>query len=165
SRPDGTETIASIQTLSRSYRSNANQVERSDAYFNLSGVTYSTSKYIGTQNTNYYSTLYGHGDRGWLDRTQTPTNTIYRTVRDGLGRVVSTWIGTNDTPGSGEWSPTNNTSPSNMIQVTANQYDGGGVGDSNLTQTTAIPGGSAANRVNQFYYDWRDRQVESKMGA
>jgi hypothetical protein len=165
SRPDGTESIASIQTLSRSYTSNANQVVRTDAYFNLSGVTYSTSKYIGTQNTNYYTTNYGYDDRGRPDRTQTPTGTIYRTVYDGLNRVVSTWVGTNDTPGSGEWSPTNNTSPSNMIQVTGNQYDGNGVGDSNLTQTTAIPGGSAANRVNQVFYDWRDRQVASKMGV
>jgi YD repeat-containing protein len=165
SRPDGTESISGLQTLSRSYYSNAGQLERTDAYFALSGVTYSTSKYIGTQNTNYYTTLDGYDDRGRQDRVQSPTGTINRTVYDGQGRVVSTWVGTNDTPGSGEWSPTNNSSPSNMIQVTGNQYDGNGVGDGNLTQTTSIPGGSAANRVNQFYFDWRDRQVASKLGV
>ncbi len=36
-----------------------------------------------------------------------------------------------------------------MVQVSAYQYDGGGVGDSNLTQVTAHPGGSAADRVTR----------------
>src|SRR5206468_5942027 len=61
-RPDGTESIGSLQTLARSYRNNANQLSRADAYFNLSGVTYSTSQYIGTQNTNYYTTLYAYDE-------------------------------------------------------------------------------------------------------
>jgi YD repeat-containing protein len=164
-RPDGTENIASLQTLARSYSNNAGQVVRSDAYFNLSGVTYSTAQYIGTQNTNFYTTQYAYDSRGRENRVQLPTGTIERAVYDGLGRVVSTWVGTNDTPGSGSWSPTNNTSPSNMVQVSALVYDGGGVGDSNLTQVTAIPGGSAANRVTQFFYDWRDRLVASKSGV
>src|SRR5262249_7809953 len=134
-------------------------------YFTLSGVTYSTAQYIGTQNTNYYTTLYAYDDRGWQNRVQRPTGTIERTVHDGLGRVVSTWVGTNDTPASGDWSPTNTTSPPNTVQVRANVYDGGGVGDSLLTQVTAMPGGSAANRVTQSYYDWRDRLVATKSGV
>jgi RHS repeat-associated protein len=73
--------------------------------------------------------------------------------------------GTNDTPASGQWSPTNNTSPSNMVQITGDVYDGGGVGDGNLTQETDYPGGSAANRVTNYYFDWRDRQVASKQGV
>jgi RHS repeat-associated protein len=165
SRPDGTEAIGSLQTLARSYTDNAGQTVRTDAYFNLSGVTYATSTYIGTLNTNYYKTLFDYDSRGRLDRTLMPTGTINRTVYDGLGRVVSTWVGTDDTPSSGNWSPTNNTSPSNMVQITGNQYDGNGVGDSTLTQITQIPGVSAANRVNQFYYDWRDRLVASKRGV
>src|SRR5436309_13863562 len=140
-RPTGTESISSLQTLSRSYTNDTGQTVRSDAYFNLSGVSYSTSAYIGTQNTNYYTTEYGYDDRGQLDRTQLPTGTIERTVRDGLLRAVSTWVGTNDTPSMGEWSPSNNGSPANMVEITANVYDGGGVGDSNLTQTTTYPGG------------------------
>src|SRR5262249_35909135 len=36
---------------------------------------------------------------------------------------------------------------------------------SNLTQLTLYPGGSGANRVAQFYYDWRDRLVASKNGV
>src|SRR5262249_750687 len=105
--PDGTEAIGTIQSLSRSYTSSAGQVVRTDAYLNLSGVTWSTAQYLGTQNTNYYSTLFDYDDRGRQDRVQRPTGTIERTVFDGLGRLASTWVGTNDTPPSGEWSPTN----------------------------------------------------------
>jgi hypothetical protein len=38
--------------------------------------------------------------------------------------MVSTCVGTDDTPGSGSWSPINNTAPSNMVQVTGYVYDG-----------------------------------------
>jgi RHS repeat-associated protein len=269
--PDGTETIANIQSLSRSYSNNAGQLVRSDAYFSLSGVAYSTNKYIGTQNTNYYTTLTDYDTRGRQNRVQLPTGTINRTVYDGLSRVVSTWTGTNDTPAMGTWSPTNNTAPANMVQITGNSYDtatapagpalgqvaggtlpattyyvkfayvyGGpaavgsaesvlavaannlltvtapssvagatgynvyagtasgketlqnttplafssnwteattgltntgefpftpGIGDSLLTQSTQYPGGSAANRVTNNYYDWRDRLVATKSGV
>src|SRR5262245_46387163 len=97
--------------------------------------------------------------------TKTPTGTIHRTVYDGLGRAVSEWVGTNDT-GATNADPTGGgASGNNMVKVTENQYDGGGVGDGNLTQTTQIPGGGAADRVSQFSYDWRDRLVASKGGV
>jgi RHS repeat-associated protein len=269
--PDGTESIANIQSLSRSYSNSAGQLTRSDAYFNLSGVTYSTSQYIGTQNTNYYSTLYDYDSRGRQDRVQSPTGTINREVFDGLGRDISNWVGTNDTPSSGMWSPTNNTGSANMVQVSSNEYDSGsapaaptlgqtsggslaattyfvevayvfsspvgaaslenskavtannlltvtspssvtgatgynvyvatysggevlqnatpiaigtnwteptsglvtgtaapsasGVGDGDLTQTVQYPGGSAANRVGNNFFDWRDRTVAVKSGV
>ena len=80
-------------------------------------------------------------------RTQTPNGTIYRTVYNSLDEAVSDWVGTNDTPTSGEWSPTNNTGSANMVEVSSYQYDNGGVGDGNLTQETDYPGLGAANRV------------------
>jgi RHS repeat-associated protein len=163
--PDGTEAISNLQTLSRDYTNSAGQFTTFDVYFNLSGVTYSTAANIGTQDANYYRTLVSYDVLGRRNRVQRDTVTIERTVYDGESRIVSTWVGTNDTPASGSWSPTNNTSPSNMIQITANVYDGGGVGDSNLTQTTVMPGGSAANRVQQLFYDWRDRLVATKDGV
>src|SRR5207253_7009879 len=46
--PDGSEVISSLQTLSRKYYNSAGQMVRSDAYFNLAGVTYSNALYIGT---------------------------------------------------------------------------------------------------------------------
>lgn len=42
------------------------------------------------------------------------TGTITDTVYDALDRVSSIWVGTNDTPLSGTWSPTNNTGTANM---------------------------------------------------
>jgi YD repeat-containing protein len=88
-----------------------------------------------------------------------------RTEYDVLGRETSTWVGTDDTPASGYWSPTNNTSPSNMVEVSSNIYDNGGSGDGNLTESIAYAGGLAANRATLNFYDWRDRLVASKQGA
>jgi RHS repeat-associated protein len=164
-RPTGSEGIADLESLSRTYVSAGGQVSHVDDYFNLSGLTYSVAADVGTQGVHYYRTVFGYDDRGRLDRTVTPTGTIERTVYDGLGRVVSEWVGTNDTPLSGEWDPTNNTGTSNMVQLTADVYDGGGVGDSNLTQETQYPGGNAAPRVTQDFYDWRDRLVAEKAGV
>jgi RHS repeat-associated protein len=163
--PDGTEPISNVQTLSRTCISAGGQVTDVRDYFDLSGVTYSTTPVLGTEGVNFYDTRYGYDDRGRPDRVQTPNGTIYRTVYDGLGRVVSTWVGTNDSPPSGEWSPSNNGAPANMVQLTANVYDNGGVGDGNLTQSTQFPGGTAAPRVTQNYYDWRDRLVAEKSGV
>jgi RHS repeat-associated protein len=170
--PDGTEAIGNIQTLTRDYTNAAGQLVREDDYFNLGGVTYSTAPYLGTQsvnngtqNGNYYTTLYAYDHRGRPERVVSPTGTITRTVYDGLGRVVSTWVGTDDAPATGFWSPTNNTSPANMVETTAYDYDKGGVGDSNLTQMTQFPGGGTAPRVTQYFFDWRDRPVAEKDGV
>ncbi len=162
--PDGTEAISGLQTLSRTYVSTGGQVSSTDDYFNLSGLTYSTSV-MGLAGTNYYQTVYGYDVDGRQNRVAHPTGTIDRTVFDDLGRTISTWVGTNDTPTSGEWSPTNNTGSANMVQRTADVYDGGGAGDGNLTQETVYPGGSAANEVTQQYFDWRDRLVAVKAGV
>jgi RHS repeat-associated protein len=163
--PDGTEAISGLQTLARTYISDGGQVTRTDAYFNLAGLTYSTALYIGTAGTNYYSTTYGYDERGRRNRVQRPTGTIERTVYDGLGRVVSTWVGTNDT-GATDSDPTGgHAAGNNMVQFSSNVYDSGGVGDGDLTQATDYPGGTAANRVTQDYYDWRDRLVVSKQGV
>jgi RHS repeat-associated protein len=164
-KPDGTEAIGSVQTLSRAYTDAAGQVVIQDAYFNLSGLTYSTAAAIGTVNVNYYRTTLDYDADGRQNRVVHPTGTIDRTVFDALGRPASTWVGTNDTPTNGYWSPTNNTGSANMVQLTADVYDGGNVGDGNLTQQTVYPGGSAPNRVSQFFFDWRDRQVASKAGV
>ena len=88
--------------------------------------------------------------------------TITRVVYDGEGRVLSTWVGTNDTPASGYWSPSN---PAGMTKVAEVEYDGGGYGDGNATRVTQYPGLGAAPRVTQTYYDWRDRAVATKSGV
>jgi RHS repeat-associated protein len=166
-RPTGAEAISGVQTLNRSAMNAAGQTTDVYEYFNLTGLSYGTALVLAgaTENTNYYRTRYQYDHRGRLERTQTPSGTIYRTVYDGLGRVVSHWVGTNDAPGSGFWSPDNNTSPSNLVKVDEYVYDGGGVGDSNWTKTIEHPGGGAADRETDVFYDWRDRLVAAKAGV
>jgi len=164
SKPNGTESISSIQTLSRTYTNIGGQVTHSDVYFNLSGLTYSTSMTLGTENTHFYRTSFSYDKMGRQDRVQSPTGTITRHFFDSLGRSVSTWIGLDDTPTSGLWSPTN-TAGTDLVKLSENEYDSGGIGDGLLTKTTVIPGGSEANRVTQFYHDWRQRTVATKSGV
>lgn len=160
-RPTGTESIGSMQSLSRSYRNLAGQVTTTDAYFNLSGVTYSTSANIGTINTNYYRTTYDYGKQyGRQNRVASPLGTIIRTEYDSRGRAISIWIGTDDTPTSGVWA-TNNLTGTNMVKVSEMEYDASG----NLTKQTSIPGGGATNHVTETYYDWRNRPVAVKSGV
>src|SRR5262249_15868586 len=90
--PDGTQAISSVQTRARRYISAGGHLTADDKYFNLSGVTYSTSAHIGTLNTNYYETSYGYDSRGRLSTTTLPTNTVETTNYDGLGRVTSTAV-------------------------------------------------------------------------
>ena len=127
--PDGSDAISGIQSLSRSLVNSAGQTVESDAYVSLSGVTYSaTAAQLGSAGTNYYATTYAYDDRGRRNRVQTPTADVTRTVYDAMGRPTSTWVGTDDTPSTGYWSPTN-TAGTDLVKVSENEYDGGGVGD------------------------------------
>jgi hypothetical protein len=143
--PNGTETISDLQSLTRTYYNAAGQVTAVDNYFSLGGLTYTTSA-MGTAGVNYYQMQYGYDVDGRQNVTIDPQGTITITVYDGQHREVSIWVGTDDTPASGNWSPTNNTSPSNMIETESFVYDNGGVGDGDLTQVMQYPGGSAAIR-------------------
>src|SRR5665213_1476368 len=128
--PNGSETIdqTNIQSLSRQLTNGGGQVIEDDAYFSMSGITYSQAvAQLGTSSNdsstgNYDATLLGYDHAGRPNRTVSPTGTIQRTVYDVLGHVVSKWEGTNDTPTSGYWSPTN-TAGSNMVQVEEFAYD------------------------------------------
>ena len=51
---------------------------------------------------------------------------------------MSSWVGLDDTPTSGSWSPTN-TAGTDLVKTSENEYDGAGVGDSNLTKIDADP--------------------------
>jgi RHS repeat-associated protein len=165
--PDGTEPISNIQSLERQYTDAANQVVEVDQYFNLQGVTYSTAAHIGKLNTNYYATIYGFDVNGHQARVQDAVGTITDTLFDALGRATAAYVGTNDSTTDGNpWSPSNAAAASNMVEVSADQYDGNGVGDGNLTQETVFPDSNAAdNRVSVDDYDWRDRLVATKAGV
>src|SRR5581483_7519038 len=68
-QPDGTEPVASLQSLSRTITSPGGQVIESDAYFNLAGIAYSTTTALGTAGVNYYATQDAYDTpRGWRTR-------------------------------------------------------------------------------------------------
>jgi YD repeat-containing protein len=55
-RPTGTEAISGLQTLSRTYFNAGGQITHEDVYFNLAGLSYTTSTNLGTANTHFYRT-------------------------------------------------------------------------------------------------------------
>jgi YD repeat-containing protein len=168
--PDGTEPIANLRSLERDYRNMAGQVDHVYTYFNLTGLQYAPNAVMGTLGTNFYQTQYAYDVQGRPNKVVSPTGTITRTVYDGQGRRVSSWVGTSDSvPPQTYWSPSN---PGGMIQVTAEQYDNGGVGDGYLTQETEYPAGNITSpppgmdpRLTQYFYDWRGRMVATKSGV
>lgn len=170
-RPDGEETINSwnIMSLSRSITNTAGQVIEVDEYFSLNGLVYSTTNArlsgSGSNDSsvgNYHATQYDYDNYGQVKRIISPSGTITRIERNAREQVVSEWIGTDDTPTSGWWTPSN-TAGTNLVKVTEYEYDGGSDGgDGNLTEVTRDPGGGATTRVTLNYYDWRNRLVAIK---
>jgi RHS repeat-associated protein len=158
--PDGSEAISDIQSLSRTYTSIGGQVTSNRSYFHIPTAGYSTAASLGAAGTDYLETTYSYDHRGRQSRVEDPDGTIHRTIYDVMGRVVSTWIGTDDMPTSGYWSPTNN-GGANMLQVSANVYDGGGPGDGNLTESSAIADGSTSYATD-YQYDFRNRMTDSR---
>ena len=163
-RPTGGESVGSVQSLARTGVNAAGQAITADAYFDLTGLTYSTSASLGTEGTHFYRTETGYDAQGRAARAVSSQDTISRAVFDGEGRRVSEWVGTDDTPTSGSWSPTNTTG-TNLVKVREWEYDGGSGGDGNPTKLTESPGLSGAARVTQTWYDWRNRAVATKAGV
>jgi RHS repeat-associated protein len=150
-QPTGTEAVSSIQSLDRQLVDNAGQQVTDDQYFNLANVAYSVaSAVLGTAGTNYYGDQEQYNNVGETSETIDQSGTIDKTTYDGLRRPVARYEGTSD---------------ANLVQVEADVYDGGGVGDGNLTQVTLSPLGGAADRVTQNFFDWRDRLVVGKDGV
>jgi RHS repeat-associated protein len=171
--PTAGETIdeSNIVALSRSLTNHSGQVVEKDDYFSWrGGVTYSTtSAHLGSASNdsssgNYHATLMDYEADGKLKRTESPSGTITRQVYDAFGHVLSTWVGMDDTPTTGYWSPSN-TAGTNLVKVSENQYDYGGVGDGNLTMMAQYPGGGSDARVTYRAYDYRNRMVWQKVGA
>jgi RHS repeat-associated protein len=166
-RPTGTEPITNLQSLTRSLVNAAGQVIAVDRYMNFAGLTYSTTTAtLGLEGVNFLRTLYAYNNQGQVERVQNPAGTITISTYDGLARLTATWVGTDDSTTNGfKWTPGNASATSNMVQVAANEYDNGGVGNGNLTKSTQFPGGGASPRVVQNAYDWRNRLVATKTGT
>src|SRR5262249_34579443 len=90
-------------SLSRTLYNPAGQRVAERTYFSFAGLsTYSPALTFGTAwspgsgGGNYYETTLSYDEMGRESREVSPTGTITRTVYDAEGRVVSTWVGTND---------------------------------------------------------------------
>lgn len=141
-------TVARMQT--QLYTSDGTRVTESRAYFLIPGSG------AGSAGTNYDSTTYGYDDAGRQRRVKDPTGTITRSVYDAAGRMTESWLGTNDYSfAGGEVS-----GPDNMVKVAATEFDGGGIGNSLVTKTTAFVEGSTTDRRDTSYlYDARGRRI------
>ena len=106
-------------TWSSTQYNNQHQTISSRIYFLI------PSSGTGTAGTNYGETDYGYDALERQNRVVAPGGTITRTVWTTPQRVASVWVGTNDT-GATDSNPAGSGSPNNMVQVTANVYDGGG---------------------------------------
>ena len=157
-RPTGAESLADaravIQSLSRSLLNSAGQVTQSRDYFDLTGVTYSTTRNLGTEGTNYLETETVYGLWGDTVKVVDPSGTIRTSQFDALGRLTAVLVGTDDLPGT-----------SDMAIVQENVFDNNAPGDGNLTQVTLHPGAGLADRVTQHTYDWRNRLISTKEGV
>jgi Ca2+-binding RTX toxin-like protein len=138
--PDGSEVIADIESLSRTYFDASNRAVTSDTYFDLTGLTYTTSTSLGVEGVNYNRTTYEYDVHDQRSRVENAVGTISVTLYDGLGRATAEYIGTDDSTTDGlAWTPANASATSNMALVTAYIYDNDAVGDGNLTHTTRYP--------------------------
>ncbi|WP_428307945.1 RHS repeat domain-containing protein [Lacipirellula sp.] len=140
---------------SRQFYNAQGQLEKSQVYHAI------PASGAGTVGTNYDETLYAYDDLGRQARVQAPDGTISRTVFDLLGRSVEAWVGTDDTPTVGAWSP-DNTAGANLAKVTSTEFDAGGVGNGLVTQKTHyVDADSGNDRITTFDHDWRGRQVRA----
>ena len=160
-KPTGTESIGStMQTLARAYSNDGGQTVRTDAYFNVTGLTHAATNYLGTAGTvnsdgtvsgNYWTTAYQYDNRGRLQKTTAPTGTISWVDYDVRNRPTALKVGTTD---------------ANRVTVRTFAYDGGGVGDGNLTEVIDKPtSGGTLDRKTTLHYDWRNRLVATKSGV
>jgi RHS repeat-associated protein len=159
--PTGTEAISGLRSLSRSYQDTGGRETYKDSYFDFTGLTYSTAPNIGTLGVHYYRAFFNYDIGGRKDRSQDWAGTISRLVFDSQNRVVSLWVGTDDTPITGDWSPTN-TAGTNLIKSASFEYDNGGVGDGNLTRSSSYT--SAGTTLDTIYvYDFRNRPFQQRL--
>lgn len=159
--PTGAESISNLQSLTRDVLNAAGQVVYRDVY-TTSGLSYSTNVTIGTAGTDYLRTEIGYDDRGRQARVKRADGTWTHTVYDGLGRAVSTWKGTDNT-GWTQTNPAGSGGSNNMVKVSENIYDNGGIGDSNVTESRSVFGSGGSDfYATKYQYDFRNRMTDRR---
>ena len=134
-----------------SLSNNAQQMYSSRAYFAI------PAEGDGLANVNYNETLYAYDAQGRQNRTQSPGGTITRTVFDSLGRVIETYVGTNDAAASDADPTGGGLDPENNMVCTASQaYNAPG---QLISQTQHVAADASHDRVTTFTYDNLGRQT------
>jgi RHS repeat-associated protein len=157
--PNGSESIAydDIKTLSRQLTNDGGQVVESDVYTSLASYAQPTPRITGV-GTSVLTTKSDYDGRGRAKRIESPDGTITRTLYDARDLVVATWKGTDDTPTSGSWSPSNQ-SGANLVKVRSAVYDISG----NMTESRQVlthnssTGADSTFYANVYQYDFRNR--------
>jgi hypothetical protein len=114
----------------------------------------------GASGTNSDETDYGYNVMKRHNRTVSPGGSITDIVYDARGRVLGTYVGTND-DGATEDDPTGGglDPDNNMVIITSNEYDDGSDGgDGNLTEVTQHVN-ETTTRITSMGYDFRNRNV------
>ena len=164
--PDGPDIMINngLRGWVRSYVDNAGRTVATDRWFDLHGTLWMNNS-RGTKleggnndNGNYTETQYAYDASGRQYKVTDAVGTVTETLYDGLGRVIGTEVGKASDAKS-------------MTQVTKVEYDGGRVGDGDITRYTAYVSSPAAeghdastDRVTINVYDWRDRLTTSDTG-
>lgn len=160
----GTFSEVNIQSFTRSYTDRSGRTVRVDDYFEMPSGGYSSVAYTGTANVNYGSTLYGFDKGGRVNRTVSANGTIRRVVYDKLGNELSTWVGIDDTPDTGYWTPTVGLAGTKMTQLSKSVYDSMGRLAYYYTYEDDTQSATATT-VTSFHYDALDRLVAVKTGV
>ena len=125
--------------------------------YNSKGQLVKAHRYYDCAGSEYLTTEYKYNARGQQERVIAPDDSIAWTEYDNLGRPVQTWIGTDDDDGE---TGDPGKDDSNMVQVSATEYDSNGVGDGNVTKTKRYR--DESNSYDTTYeYDWRNRLEET----
>ena len=145
--PDGDDTFTE-----------ADKVTKVVNFYNDGGGLIKRRVYHDIGGNGYDETLYGYNSMGLLARVVDGEATITRYDRDPAGRLTRLWVGTDDTPTSGEWGDGQVTAPggTDMVVVRLNAYDTEG----NLTTETSYADASNTRVVNHLY-DWKTRRTVS----
>ena len=134
-----------VRMTTSHYAEGGGTLEETRLYFDI------PSSGAGTDGTNYDPTSFGYDDMGQRVRVKAPHGTIARSVYDINGRVIESWVGTNDSSfDGGESSGTDN-----MVKTEAMEYDSGvDDGNGHLTKHTAYVEDSATgSRVTSYTTD------------
>ncbi|MEQ9617408.1 MAG: hypothetical protein RLN60_05175, partial [Phycisphaerales bacterium] len=135
------------------YNESGGTLEQTDAYFDIPAT------YPGTEGTHYDATLFEYDEMGRRWRSEAPSGTVSRTVFDELGRVSSSWIGTNDNEMQFPGGDTSGTS--DMVKVSETVYDSGNDGGNGYVtkRTLFVEDSTTDKRETTFAYDYRGNMV------